>query len=88
MRVHILQECRPEDYEKYKDNYTNFYRVKYCYEAECLYYEAEIPFMPLEGQRLGTRFGVSIVEYANYEVEEKDGEVFLWNKTFIKVHDE
>ena len=88
MRVHILKECSRETYEKYKDNWTNFFRLKYCYETECLYYEAEIPFMPLEGQRLGTRFGLSIVEHAYYEVEEKDDEDFLFYKTYITVKDE
>lgn len=88
MRVHILKECSRETYENHKDNWTGFFGLKYCYETECLYYEAEIPFMPLEGQRLGTRFGLTIVEYAHYEVEEKDDEDFLFYKTYIKVKDE
>jgi hypothetical protein len=88
MRVYILQECSRKAYEDHKDNWTDFFKVKYCYETECLYYEAEIPFMPIEGQRLGTRFGISIVEYANYEIEENPDDDFLLNKTFIKVTDE
>ena len=88
MRVHILKECSRETYEKYKDKCRSFYGLKYCYETENLYYEAEIPFMPLEGQRLGTRFGLTIVEHAYYEVEEKDDEDFLYYKTYITVKDE
>jgi hypothetical protein len=85
MKVHILQECLPLTYEKYKDNYTDK-GLEYCYDTESLYYVAEIPFMPIEGQRLGTRFGLSIVDYAMYEIEEKGD--YILNKTFITVRDE
>ncbi len=87
MKIIILQNCRRKTYESYKSNYTDW-GLKYCYETENLYYVAEIPFMPLEGQRLGTRFGLSIVNHAYYEVEEKDDEDFLYNKTYIEVKDE
>jgi hypothetical protein len=87
MKIIILQDCERKTYEAYKSNYTDR-RLKYCYETESLYYVAEIPFMPLEGQRLGTRFGLSIVNHAHYEVEEKDDEDFLYYKTYIEVKDE
>lgn len=85
MKVHIIQECKEETYEEYKEMYEKW-GLKYCYDTESLYYVAEIPFMPVEGQRLGTRFGLSIVDYAMYEIEEKGD--YILNKTFITVRDE
>lgn len=72
-----------ESYNKYyKDNGWLFDE-----DAEAIYYEAEIPFMPIEGQRLGTKSGISIVKYAFYEVEQKEDANFF-NRSRIVIKDE
>jgi len=73
-----------------KEIYNKYYKEKgwlYNEEAEAIYYEAELPFMPQEGQRLGTKNGISIVNYAIYEIEEEENASFF-NRSRIVIHDE
>lgn len=55
--------------------------------AEAIYYEVEIPFMPIEGQRLGTKNGISIVKYAIYETEQKENSTYF-DRSRIVICDE
>jgi len=52
----------------YYDRYFKRDGWLYSEDYEAIYYEADIPFMPIEGQRLGTKLGASIVKYAIYEL--------------------
>ena len=72
-----------EDYNKYfkEDGWL------YNKEAEAIYYEAELPFMPQEGQRLGTKNGISIVEYAIYQIDESEDATFF-TRSRIVIRDE
>lgn len=73
-----------------KEYYKKFYQDKdnniiLDEELEVIYYETEIPFMPIEGQRVGTKFGVCIVTHSYYEFEPTD---YYYNKTRIVVREE
>ena len=73
-----------------KESYNKYYKDEgwlFDEDAEAIYYEAEIPFMPIEGQRLGTKSGISIVKYAIYEVEQKEDANFF-NRSRIVIKDE
>jgi len=64
----ILAKNQEELYEKYyKNNGWLFDK-----DAEAIYYEVDIPFMPIEGQRLRTKSGISIVNYSIYEIEQNE----------------
>ena len=43
--------------------------------------------MPVEGQRLGTKNGISIVKYAIYETEQKEDSTYF-NRSRILIVDE
>ena len=63
-----------------KELYEKYYKEKgwlFDEQAEAIYYEADIPFMPIEGQRLGTKSGISIVKYAIYEIEQKENSSYF-----------
>jgi hypothetical protein len=77
----IENESRKEFFEKY----YNHNGVLFDDESDSIYYDIELPFMPIEGQRLGTRWGICIVKWAIYEIEE--GERW-YDKTRVIVYPE
>ena len=79
----ILAKNQEELYEKYyKDEGWLFDK-----NAEAIYYEVDIPFMPIEGQRLGTKSGISIVKYSIYETEQNENSSYF-NRSRVVVCDE
>lgn len=51
--------------------YNKYYKkggFKFDKLNESIYYDTEVQFMPIEGQRIGTKFFTGIVEYACYEL--------------------
>jgi len=85
MKIKIILEWdisqTSEDYEKYWRKHG----VLWDDVNERLYYEADIPFMPVEGQRLSTRFGLCLVEWAMYNVDGNSG--FLVETTIVVNHE-
>jgi len=78
-----LAKDQQELYDKYyKKNGWLFDK-----DLEVIYYEVEIPFMPIEGQRLVTKSGISIVKYAIYETEQEENSTYF-NRSRIVVCDE
>ena len=78
MKLIIEQEDDLSDYPSLANTqeelYNKYYKNEgwlFNEEAEAIYYEVDIPFMPKEGQRLGTKIGISIVTYSIYETEQK-----------------
>lgn len=57
-----------EDYEKYYKELGYLYNKDW----EAIYYYVDLPYLPQEGQRVGTKNGICIVEYSYYELEPKD----------------
>lgn len=95
MKVIIEKEYDPSDYPSalardQKELYEKYYKEHGWLldeEEEAIYYEADLPFMPVEGQRLGTKMGISIVTYSIYEVEQKEDSPYF-NRSRIVVRDE
>jgi hypothetical protein len=94
MKLIIEQEWDPSYYsssEKDQERlYNKYYKNKgwlFDKEVDAIYYEVEIPFMPVEGQRLGTKRGISIVKYAIYETEQKEDSTYF-NRSRIIIVDE
>jgi hypothetical protein len=57
-----------------EEDYIKYYKPQgwlYDKDYEAIYYEVELPFMPIEGQRLGIIDGIAIVTYAIYEIGEE-----------------
>ena len=78
-----FEEELKEYYEKhYKEN-----GVLFDDEAGVIYYDIDLPHIPLEGQRLGTRWGMCIVEWAYWELEEEEGDGHF-DKTRVVVCEE
>ena len=72
-----------------KEYYEKYFRQKgvfLCEESEAIYYEVDIPQIPIEGQRVGCKFGQCIVSFSYYDVD-YDSE-FYFNKTRIIVSEE
>ena len=55
--------------KEYYNKYHNKDGVLFDENSESIYYEVEVPFIPIEGQRVGTRFGICIVNYSDLELE-------------------
>ena len=55
--------------KEYYNKYHNKDGVLFDENSESIYYEVEVPFIPIEGQRVGTRFGICIVNYSYLELE-------------------
>lgn len=78
-----LAKDQQELYDKYyKKNGWLFDK-----DLEVIYYEVEIPFMPIEGQRLGTKSGIGIVKYAIYQTEQEENSTYF-DRSRIVVCDE
>ena len=75
-----------------KEYYEKYFKDKgILYDEECsaIYYVAEIPFMPFEGQRLSTKFGTCIVCYACYEVDDEyDSSNYYYSNSRIVVSEQ
>ena len=51
--------------------YSDFYKnqgINFDYATGTIYYDVDLPFMPIEGQRLGTKFGMCLVTWAIYNI--------------------
>jgi hypothetical protein len=52
--------------------YLKLYKHKgllYDHEADSIYYVADVPYLPLEGQTLNTRFGICTVIYSLFDID-------------------
>lgn len=57
------------------EEYNRYYKEDgFLYDEfwEAVYYSVDLPYVPREGERVGTRFGVCIVEYSYYALEPTD----------------
>ena len=54
--------------KEYYDKYHNENGILFDEESESIYYEVDVPFIPIEGQRVGTKFGICIVIYSYLEL--------------------
>jgi hypothetical protein len=73
--------------KEYYEKYHNERGVLFDDEAEAIYYDVDLPCIPIEGQRLGTRWGTCIVKWACWELEELEGDCFF-DKTRVVVREE
>lgn len=72
-----------------KDFYNKYYKDKgflYSDEAEAIYYVVDVPCMPIEGQRLGTKFGIVIVDYAYYDMD-NDSDYYYNNSRVVVIEE-
>jgi len=94
MKLIIEQEWDSSDYpilaKDQKELYDKYYKNKGWFfdkDFEAIYYEVDIPFMPIEGQRLGTKSGFSIVKYSIYETEQNENSPYC-ERSRVVVRDE
>ena len=94
MKLIIEQEWDSSDYpslaKDQKELYEKYYKENgwlFNKQAEAIYYEVEIPFMPTEGQTLGTKSGISIVTYSFYETEQKEDSPYF-DRSRVVIRDE
>jgi|TARA_Y100000310_G_scaffold335703_1_gene418408 hypothetical protein len=70
-----------------KEMYDKYYKKEgwlFSKEADAIYYEVDIPFMPHIGQMLGTKEGISIVKWAIYELDPKGDSFFDKSRIIIR----
>lgn len=72
--------------KEYYDKYHNENGILFDEESESIYYEVDVPFIPIEGQRVGTKFGICIVNYSYLELGDDSGRYF--DKSRIVVTEE
>ncbi len=75
-----------KDLIEYYEKYFKDKGVFLCKDSEAIYYEVEIPQLPIEGQRIGCKFGQCIVTYSYYDVDMVSKNYF--DKTRIVVSEE
>ena len=75
-----------KDLIEYYEKYFKDKGVFLCEDSEAIYYEVEIPQLPIEGQRIGCKFGQCIVTYSYYDVDMVSKNYF--DKTRIVVSEE
>ena len=76
MKIIVEYEVNYDDFkllgvqnlEEYYNKYHKKDDVLFDKNAESIYYEVEVPFIPMEGQRVGTKFGICIVTYSYLEL--------------------
>jgi len=56
-------------------------------DTESIYHEVDIPFMPIEGQRLGTKYGIYIVKYSIYEMHQHQNSTY-YDRSRVIVEEE
>ena len=81
----IIVELFETDLEIYNTHYKER-GLLYSKDAEAIYYEVESPIMPIEGQRLGTKFGTVIVDWTYFNIDGESDDYF--EKTRIVVTEE
>ena len=66
--------------------YQKLYKHKgllYDHEADSIYYVADVPYLPLEGQKVSTKFGLCIVTWSLFELDAKDSDNSLEYSTLV-----
>lgn len=72
MRIIVEHEVEYDKFEllgvkNLEEYYNKFYNkdgILFDKNAEAIYYDAEVPFIPMEGQIVITKFGICIVTYS------------------------
>ena len=75
-----------KDLKEYYEKYFKDKGVFLCEKSEAIYYEVDIPQIPIEGQRVGCKFGQCIVSFSYYDVDCDSEDYF--DKTRIMVSEE
>jgi len=70
-----------------KDYYDKYYKeqkdILFDAETESIYYEIELPFIPIVGQLIGTKFGACIVTYSYLELEPTQKTYYDYNRIIV-----
>lgn len=82
-----LRAHRINSTKEYFDKYCNKNGVMYDEDNEFQYYDIEVEQMPIEGQRVGTRWGYKIVKCSMYELEPSSSDN-IYDNSYIIVEDE
>ena len=72
--------------KEYYEKYYNRDGILLDEKSEAIYYETEVPQLPMEGQRVGTKFGTCIVTYSYYNIDEETE--YYFDRTRIVVSEE
>jgi len=78
---YLLKNALKRHYEKYYKNNGWLLDIN----AEAIYYDIEVDSMPTEGQRLGTKFGISIVEWAYWDLDYTEDKYFKDSNYYFNV---
>jgi len=71
-----------DNLEEYYNKYHKKNNVLFDKNFEAIYYEVEVPFIPIEGQRVGTKFGTCLVTYSYLELGDVT-ENFLYRSRIV-----
>ena len=94
MKITVEHEYNESDFKLFdvknlKEYYEKYYNrdgILLDEKSEAIYYETEVPQLPMEGQRVGTKFGACIVTYSYYNID--DETEYYFDKTRIIVSEE
>jgi hypothetical protein len=70
-----LDDLNPKDFKlntkkEFFEKYYNRDGIMYSDYADAIYYIVDLPFMPMEGQRIGTLFGMCVVQWSYLDLHE------------------
>lgn len=75
-----------KDYVEYYDKYYKKDGILIDENLESIYYETEVSQLPMEGQRVGTKFGQCLVSWSYYNIDEETE--YYFDRTRIVVSEE
>lgn len=77
LRIELEYDDNYLGLDTYKEVYEKYHKkddVLFDDEVEQIYYDVETDYMPQEGQRVGTKFGMCIVRWAYFEFHVNDND--------------
>ncbi len=83
-----LEVLKIDTIKEYYEKYFNRDGILFNEELETIYYETEISFVPMEGQRVGTKFGTCMVDYSFYNLDCYNDTAVYYDKSRIIVYEE
>ena len=86
MKLRVFLNDAKESDKKHYDFPKYNRKVIYNNDWQCLYYDVDIEFMPIEGQRIDTMFGVSVITDSIIDLEPLicPNNIFNISRIFVK----
>ena len=74
-----------KNWDEAKKHFTNFYdfKSKFIDKHEVIFYEFEFPYVPMEGQRVGTPWGNCIVRWSFLNLDNISHDFYFDNSRIV-----